>query len=110
MGQVDCAGRLFRIVREETGAAGKGDAADAVLAGGLEEVVCADDVAVKDFLPGRGAGGIAGQVDDGVHVPCGPGKGVEIGQLSDDGVVQIGHWNAVEAAQGVAVAQAVDHD
>ena len=103
-------GHLLGIVREETGAAGEGDAADAVLPDGLEEVIGADDIAVEDLFPRGGAGGIAGQVDDGIHVPCGPGKGVEVGQLGDDGVVQIGHWYAVEAAQGVAVAQAVDHD
>ena len=105
---VDGAGDALGIGTEQAGAAGVGDAADAVLAGRLEGVVGAHVVALQKFGPGTLAW-IAAQVDDGIHVPGGCEHRVEVGQVADDGIFEIGHGNAVEAAQLVAVFKTAHH-
>ena len=86
-------------------AAGEGDAPDAVAAACLEQVVGTENVAAVDGLP-LVAPGQAADVGDGIDAAGRLEEGVEIAQVADHGVVELGHGPAVVAAHLVPVPQA----
>ena len=69
----ECARVVLGVIAKHTGAASVGDALDAVLARGFEDVARADDVRVQDRLPApsrvqrRATPRVPAEVDNGIH-------------------------------------------
>ncbi len=71
--------------------------------GRFEDVVSAHVVVLADFLPGS-LTRIARQVNHRFHTGRGGEDGIEVGQVADDRIAEVGHREAVEAANVVSVA------
>ena len=97
-----------RIEAQDPGAAGIGDALDAVLASGLKDVVRADEVALEHGSPLLAAGQAA-DVGNGIHATRGFQHRVEVGEVGHDRIGEVGYGHAVVAAHLVARLQAASY-
>lgn len=103
---IDRAGQSAWVEPQYPGSAGVGDALDSILAGGFEDIVGADEITLQHRLPFVAAGQAA-DMGYSVDVAGGFEQGVEVVEVGDEGVVEVGHFRAVVAADLVTGLEAL---